>query len=154
MTVIQKLPNIVYPLSHVNKTNEIIDALNDGLNSSYSEENPILEASEGICTWTVTHNLGSEDVLCTLYEGDDEVLAKVEIVSENVVNIMINSATTIAAETYSVIVLAKGGAGSAGGTIEVDSSLSPTSTNPVQNRVIYNLLGEIDTALSKFNTGV
>jgi len=36
-------------------------------------------------------------------------------------------------------------------TIDVDSALSPTSTNPVQNKVIYATIGDINTALDTIN---
>ena len=45
MSVIERLPEIVYPLTQVNKVNEIVDVLNLGLNSSYTEENPLLTPS-------------------------------------------------------------------------------------------------------------
>lgn len=154
MTVIQKLPNIVYPLSHVNKTNEIIDALNDGLNSSYSEESPALTPVEGVCTWTITHNLGTEDVNCTVYEGSSEVVTKIDVTSENVVTVKINSSSNVAAKAYSVLVLAKGGMGGSGGSITVDSSLSATSENPVQNKVIYAAIGDMESALNTINYGL
>lgn len=36
-------------------------------------------------------------------------------------------------------------------TIDVDSALSPTSENPVQNKVIYETIGDINTALDIIN---
>lgn len=127
----------VKPLTLLNKTNEIVDVINEGLNSSYTETNPTLTSTEGICVWTVTHNLNTEEVSCTVYEGDDEVFAKVEITSENVITITINSNSNIVADTYSVLILAKGGvSGSVNENITVDSELSATSTNPVQNNII------------------
>ena len=135
-----KLPNIVYPLQHLDKTNEIIDVVNSQLNTSYSESNPVLTSTEGVATWTVTHNLGTEEVSCTVYQGDNEVLADVAITSANVVTIKFNSASNISAETYSVLVLAKGGLAGAGGVVSVDSELSTTSLNPVQNKVVTTAL--------------
>ena len=110
MSDIQNLSSkAIKPLTLLSKTNEIIDTVNEQLNTSYSEKNSLLTSVEGICTWVVTHNLGTEEVLCTVYEGDDEVLAKVEITSENSITIVINSSVNIPAETYSVLILAKGG---------------------------------------------
>ena len=133
---ILKLPNIVYPLMHVNKTNEIIDVLNSELNTSYSETNPALTSTAGVCTWTVTHNLGTENVSCTVYEDDTEILTKVVVTSENTVAIILNSSSNIDADTYSVLILANG-SGSSGESITIDSELSNSSTNPVQNRILY-----------------
>ena len=133
-----KLPNIVYPLQHLDKTNEIIDVVNSQLNTSYTETNPALTVQEGVCTWTVTHNLDTEDVGVFVYQGDSEVLADVTVTSENVITVKFNSASNISAGVYSVVVLAKGGLAGSGGVVAVDSELSTTSLNPVQNRVITN----------------
>lgn len=139
--------NVVKPLTLLNKTNEIIDAVNEQLNTSYSENNPILTSVEGICTWTINHGLETEEVSCTVYEGDDEVSAKVNITSENVVTVTINSSSNIPADTYSVLILAKGGLISSESSITVDSELSSSSTNPIQNRVITNY---VQPSLNKF----
>lgn len=128
---IVKLPDIVYPLAHVNKTNEIIDVLNDNLEFYYAGTNPALTPVEGVCTWTITHNLGTEDVNCAIYEGDDEVIANVEITSANVVTVTINSASNIAKDAYSIMITAGGSTGgSAGPTIEVDQIYDANSENP------------------------
>ena len=150
MADIQNLsPKAVRPIELLSKTNEMIDVINESVNSSYSEQNPVLTSVDGVCTWTITHNLGTEEVSCTVYEGDSAIIADVEITSENVITVTINSATNIAAETYSVLVLIKGGVeSSGGGSITVDDALSSTSTNPVQNRVIYAAIGNIEALLA------
>ena len=38
-------------------------------------------------------------------------------------------------------------------TIDVDSALSPTSTNPVQNKVIYETIGDLETILTTLDEG-
>lgn len=35
----------------------------------------------------------------------------------------------------------------------VDSTLSSTSTNPVQNKVIYEVIGDVESILSHLNSG-
>lgn len=42
---------------------------------------------------------------------------------------------------------------SGGASITVDDALSPTSTNPVQNKVIYDTIGNIETLLNNINSG-
>ena len=37
--------------------------------------------------------------------------------------------------------------------ITVDSSLSSSSTNPVQNKVIYSAIGDVETVLHTLNSG-
>ena len=136
-----KLPNIVLPLQHLDKTNEIIQVLNDNLNMNYSEENPLLTSVEGSCTWTVTHNLGTENVNYSIYRGSASILADVSVASENALTVTFNSASNISAGTYNIVVMANGsGSSSGGGIVTVDSELSTTSTNPVQNRIVTNAI--------------
>lgn len=115
MTVIERLPEIVYPLTQVNKVNEIVDVLNVSTNSSYTELNPSLTPVDGNAVWTVNHNLGTETVNCSVYNGDNFVIAKVSIISENTVTVTLNSSVPIPASTYKVVVMAQGSIGSSGG---------------------------------------
>ena len=165
---ITRLPEIVFPLTQVNKVNEIVDVLNDNLNMYYSAQNPALTSVEGVCTWTVTHNLGTENVNCSLYNGDNLVISNVSITSDNVITVSFNATTNIAEDTYKIVIISNGAGSSSGsgsyvlptastttlggvridgssitinnGVISstVDSTLSDTSTNPVQNKIITN----------------
>lgn len=130
---LDRLPEIVYPISQVNKVNEIVDVLNEELTFYYSEYNPTLPSVNGSCTWVVTHNLGSEAVNCSVYRGSTLVLAEVTTTSENVVTIEINSDTTIAAETYTVMV-------SAGGNVAGSGSQEDTSSTYI---VLPNTSGTV-----------
>ena len=112
---ITRLPEIVFPITQVNKVNEIVDVLNDNLNMYYSVENPQLVPVEGVATWTVTHNLGTENVNCSLYNGDILVLSKIAITSENVVTVSLNSDATIAEGTYKIVIISNGAGSSSGG---------------------------------------
>lgn len=38
-------------------------------------------------------------------------------------------------------------------SVTVDSAMSSTSTNPVQNKVIYNAIGDVETILHTLNSG-
>lgn len=184
MTV-ERLPEIVYPLTQVNKINEIVDVLNDNLNMYFTATNPVLTPSQGVATWSVTHNLGTENVNCSLYNGDNLVISTITIVSENTITVSFNSTEAISADTYKIVIIANGAAASSGGggepytlpvastsvlggvkidgttitidangvisgsaNITVDSALSSTSTNPVQNKVIYEALGNIEALLA------
>ena len=105
MKNIEKLPDIVYPRSLVQKTNEIIDVLNQVTDGRYSEENPALTPVEGICTWTVTHNLGTEDITYEIYEGASPIVIDSTIVSSNVIEVKIKSSSNVSAKTYKITVL-------------------------------------------------
>ena len=169
---ITRLPEIVFPITQVNKVNEIVDVLNENLNMYYSATNHILTPVEGVATWTITHNLGTENINCSLFNGDNLVISNVSIVSENVVTVSFNSSVNIPAETYKIVIISNGAGSSSGsgsyvlptastttlggvridgstikinnGVISstVDSTLSDTSTNPVQNKVLYPSLSE------------
>ena len=165
---ITRLPEIVFPLAQVNKVNEIVDVLNENLNMYYSVENPQLVPVEGVATWTVTHNLGTENINCSLFNGDNLVISNVSIVSENVVSVSFNASSSISEGTYKIVIISNGAGSSSGsgsyvlptastttlggvridgssikinnGVISstVDSTLSDISTNPVQNKIITN----------------
>ena len=129
---ITRLPEIVFPLTQVNKVNEIVDVLNDNLNMYYSEENPALTPVEGIATWTVTHNLGTENVNCSLYNGDMLVLSSVSITSENVVTVSLNSTTDVPANTYKIVIISNGAGSSSGSGSYVLPTASTTTLGGVR----------------------
>ena len=74
--------------------------------TKYSESNGALTQSGGLCTWTVTHNLGTKNVQVTVYEtsSGDEVIVDSSRTSISVVTIKINSSSNISAGTYTVVV--------------------------------------------------
>ena len=138
MTIIQQLPDVVKPIQQVDKVKEVVSVLNEIQNLSYSTKNPDLIPSSGVCAWTITHNLATENVLFEVYsEAGDRVLTNGKVLDENSIVVYINSATNISAESYYVIVTSNGASAISSTTITVDTALSPTSENPVQNRVLY-----------------
>ena len=125
MTAIERLPEIVYPLTQVNKVNEIIDVVNENYNMYYTGSNPTLTPVDGVATWTVTHNLGTEAVTCSVYQNDSLVIAKVDVTSENVVTVQFNASSTITANIYSIMISAGGASGSGGSSpVVVPTNLS------------------------------
>lgn len=171
---IEKLQDTIKPLDEVNKINELVDVCN--IPMSYSATNPALTSSSGICTWVVTHNLGSENIFSIVYNSNNsEIFKNTSIDSANQITITFNSTDNIEAGSYRVVVTTGGiGTGSGGGgsyslptastsvlggvkidgtsitingegvisstggtPITIDSTLSATSTNPVQNKVLY-----------------
>lgn len=73
----------------------------------YKETNPALTQSSGLCTWTVTHNLATEDVVVMLNEvtTGEVIMADIVITSANVVTIKIVSSSNISAGTYKVTII-------------------------------------------------
>ena len=73
----------------------------------YSEDNSALTQSSGLCTWTVTHNLGTKDVVVGIEEisTGEVVYADIVKTSTSVVTIKIVSSSNISAGTYRVTVI-------------------------------------------------
>lgn len=82
--------------------------ITDGFPKKYAVNNTSLASAAGICTLTVTHNLGTKDVTVQVYEvaaDFNQVEVDVQHTSTSAITIKINSATTIAADTYRVVVI-------------------------------------------------
>ena len=80
----------------------------DGFPKKYAVGNTSLTSTSGVCTWTVTHNLGTKDVTVQVYEvaaDYSQVEVDVQHTSTSVVTIKINSNSTISADTYRVVVI-------------------------------------------------
>ena len=73
----------------------------------YSGANPVLTPASGVCTWTVTHNLGVEFPTVNIYETatKEMVMADVTLVDSNSLTIKMNSDANITANTYTVVVV-------------------------------------------------
>lgn len=73
----------------------------------YSADNPALTQSSGLCTWTVTHSLGTKDVIVGIEEVStgEVVIADIVKTSTSVVTIKIVSSSNISAGTYRVTVI-------------------------------------------------
>lgn len=79
-----------------------------GAANKFTEQNPQLTPSGGLCTWTVTHNLGTRAVTVDVSMAASpytQVMVENAKTSDNVVTISIVSSTTITAGTYTVTVI-------------------------------------------------
>ncbi len=77
--------------------------------SKFAGQNTLLTVTSGTATWTITHNLGTSDVVVQLRQvsNNEVVEADVVITSANVVTVTIAStAASIAADTYRAVVIA------------------------------------------------
>jgi uncharacterized cupin superfamily protein/uncharacterized protein YijF (DUF1287 family) len=82
--------------------------ISDGFPKKYAEANGSLTSSGGVCTWTVTHSLATKDVTVQVYEvaaDYSQVEVDVQHTSTSAITIKINSASTITADTYRVVVI-------------------------------------------------
>jgi hypothetical protein len=92
----------------VDKANLETALVADGFPRKYATGNTSLTSTSGVCTWTVTHNLGTKDVTVQVYEvAADYAQVEVDVqhTSTSAITIKINSATTITADTYRVVVI-------------------------------------------------
>lgn len=79
-----------------------------GAANKYTENNPQLTSSGGLCTWTVTHGLNTSAVVVSVAMAASPfsvVIPEVDITNANTVTISIVSSSTINAGTYTVTVV-------------------------------------------------
>lgn len=112
---------------------------NNSGGTGYTATNPALTPVSGVCSWTVTHNLNSTSVICSLYSGSIEIQKNVSIDSANQITVSFNAISEVAAGSCTVVVFSKG----ANTSLVVDSSLSSSSENPVQNKVINTAVNNL-----------
>ena len=92
-----------YPLKD-SKGNKITDTYT----KTYSGTNPVLTSTSNICTWTLTHNLGS-NVEVHVYDSstNKEVMANITLTSSTAATIELFSTADIAAAAYTAIAIGK-----------------------------------------------
>lgn len=73
----------------------------------YAANNTLLTPSSGAVTWTVTHNLGSTDVLVQVKEVSSKAVVEVDMVitDSNTVTLSWVASANVAADTYRVVVI-------------------------------------------------
>ena len=82
-----------------------LDDFKKGTVNKYSEACGDLTPVEGVCTWIVSHNLGTTDCTCTIMDTNNKIVyADVQFTSESAATVTINSTSTIAAGTYKVVI--------------------------------------------------
>ena len=89
----------------------VYDALQDsgGGGLSYSATCPAITISSGVASWSVTHNLGTQDVMVSLYNSSGAEQDKnVVINSGNSITVTFKSSSNVTAGSYTVVVFASG----------------------------------------------
>jgi hypothetical protein len=127
----------------IDKINEIIDNIGT---VSFSSTCPTLTPSSGLVTWSITHNLGTTNVLAGLYDSSgNDVMRTVTVNSANAITVTWNSDTQITAGSYTILILGGGSPMS----LTVDSSVTANSPNPVSSAAVYTVVGNIESLLSE-----
>ena len=97
-------------LTTPDKTN-IVSAINSMGNLSYTAKCPAITPVNGIATWVITHNMGSLGIVCSLYTKTGvEIVKNTTINSANQITVTFNTSVAVAAEDYTINILANGGA--------------------------------------------
>lgn len=80
---------------------------NLGATTKYAASNAEITPSSGTATWTVSHNLSTADVVVSVRDLSDnaEVMVDVEHTDANTVTLTWTSASTVAANSYRVVVV-------------------------------------------------
>lgn len=88
-------------------TKKYVDDAVLGVTKKYAASNTSITPSTGVASWTVTHNLGTSDVTVAMRElsGNAFVEADVVVTNSNTVTISWNASSTVAADTYRVVVI-------------------------------------------------
>ena len=103
-------------------------------NAGYTASCPALTLSDGKLTWVVTHNLNTGDIIASLYtSAGAELMKDVTIDSVNQITVTFVAGANASAGDYKIVVMSTR-------SFAIDSSLSTSSTNPVQNSVVTTAL--------------
>ena len=80
---------------------------NIGATTKYAASNAEITPSSGSATWTVTHNLNTSDTVVSIRDlsDDSEVMVDVVHTDANTVTLTWTSASTVAANSYRVVVI-------------------------------------------------
>lgn len=78
-----------------------------GATTKYSASNAEIAPSSGIATWTVTHNLGTTDVVVSLKDLSNNAFVEADVVTTNSTTVTIswNASATVSANSYRVVVI-------------------------------------------------
>lgn len=108
--------------SQIDKINEIIDNLGSGSGgASYTATCPAITPVDGVATWTVTHNLGSQAVVTALYSNNNKIEHNTLITSNNALTVTFKASSAVSAGDYRIVVLASGSSGGGSGA-DIDLS--------------------------------
>ena len=77
-------------------------------NKSFIITNPSLTPSNNICTWDITHNLNTTNIVCALYKNNVEIQKNTTIVSANQITIAFNSSDAVTAESCKAVIFGCG----------------------------------------------
>ena len=110
--MVDKITSPITSIELINKTNEIIDNLGSGGSGglSYSSTCPAITPVSGVATWNVTHNLGTENIVVSLYNSSGALQeCNATVTSSNAITVNFKASSNVTAGSYKIVVLASGG---------------------------------------------
>ena len=110
--------------------------------ASYSATCPAITPVDGVATWNVTHNLGTQAVVTALYSNGNKVEHNTLVTSNNAIKVTFKASSTVTAGSYKIVVLASGGSG--GG------SADDTYTNNTRNYIAVGNIIDDNGIISGF----
>lgn len=123
--MVDKITSPITSIELINKTNEIIDNLGSSSGVSYTATCPAITPVDGVATWSVTHNLGTQAVVTALYSNGNKVEHNTLVTSNNAITVTFKASSAVTAGSYKIVVLASGGSG--GGS--ADDTYTSNTTN-------------------------
>lgn len=87
--------------------NDAVESMQSGIAKIEGYNNTQLTPSDGVCTWQISHTLGTKDVVVKIYEisTGDEIITDVESTSTTAIKIKMNASAAIAANTYRAVLI-------------------------------------------------
>ena len=84
-----------------------VDNATSGSAKKETYQNLSLTPTNGVCTWSINHTLGSADVVCTVYEVSTgkRVIVDETATSSTVYTLKFNASSTVAANTYNAVLI-------------------------------------------------
>jgi len=129
--MVDKITSPITSTELINKINDIIDNLGSGGGLSYSASCPAITISSGVASWSVTHNLGSTDIVAILYNSSGaEIEKNITVNSANAITVTFKASSNITAGAYRIVVLASGASVETGNLANKDLS---NITNAAKN---------------------
>jgi len=92
----------------INDNFTYLDNRIDGISGTakmFTTLNPAITPNNGIASWSIQHNLNTQNVIVSLFKGTNEIVKNVAIDSVNAVTVEFFANETVAAESHKIVVM-------------------------------------------------
>lgn len=92
--------------TQINTNFQYLDsALAGKVNMAMATNQSVLTPTNGEIVWNVSHNLNTQNIICILYMGSNEVTKDVEIISNSLIQITFKAATNKQIGTMKLVII-------------------------------------------------